>query len=162
METGWILPDLSNEATRGFWEGCAEGELRIQTCSACGSMRMPPRPMCPQCRSISYGWTKMSGEGRIWSFVVAHPPLLPAYAELAPYPVATIELVEDPMIRIVGGLVGGPDLEPGAVDPSTVEIGDPVHVVFAQVEDVTIPRWTSAKWARADNPHRAPAPGSSR
>ena len=117
METGWILPDLSNEATRGFWDGCAEGELRIQTCSACGAMRMPPRPMCPQCRSVSYGWTKMSGEGRIWSFVVAHPPLLPAYAELAPYPVATIE------------------------------IGDPVHVVFAQVEDVTIPRWTSAKWA---------------
>ena len=89
----------------------------------------------------------MSGEGRIWSFVVAHPPLLPAYAEIAPYPVVTVELVEDPMIRIVGGLVGGPGLDAASVDTSTIEIGDPVHVVFAQIEDVTIPRWTGAKWA---------------
>ena len=44
METGWILPDLTSEVTRGFWEGCAAGELRIQTCGDCGAMRMPPRP----------------------------------------------------------------------------------------------------------------------
>ena len=27
----------------------------------------------------------MSGAGVVWSFVVAHPPLLPAYGEQAPY-----------------------------------------------------------------------------
>ena len=106
METGWILPDLSNESTRGFWEGCAAGELRIQACSDCGAKRMPPRPMCPVCRSTDSGWQVMSGEGRIWSYVVAHPPLLPAYEKQAPYPVVTVELVEDPSIRLVGALVG--------------------------------------------------------
>lgn len=147
METGWILPDLSSEVTRGFWEGCAAGELRIQTCGDCGAMRMPPRPMCPRCRSVARDWRTVSGEGRIWSFVVPHPPLLPAYAEIAPYPVVTVELAEDPRIRLVGGLVGGPGLEASAVDPATVEIGDAVQVVFAKVEDVTLPRWTGPKWA---------------
>lgn len=146
METGWLLPDLENEVTRGFWEGCAAGELRIQTCGDCGAMRMPPRPMCPLCRSIARDWRSVSGEGRIWSFVVAHPPLLPAYAEIAPYPVVTVELVEDPAIRLVGGLVGGKDGSPAAVDPSTIEIGDPVRVVFARIEDATLPRWTGPKW----------------
>lgn len=147
METGWLLPDLSSEITRGFWEGCAAGELRIQTCGDCGAMRMPPRPMCPECRSTARAWKTVSGEGRIWSFVVAHPPLLPAYAEIAPYPVVTVEIAEDPLIRLVGGLVGGPRLEASAVDPATIEIGDAVRVVFAKVEDVTLPRWTGAKWA---------------
>lgn len=146
METGWILPDLSSEITRGFWDGCAAGELRVQSCGDCGMMRMPPRPMCPRCRSLARDWKSMSGEGRIWSYVIAHPPLLPAYAELAPYPVATVELVEDPTIRVVGGLVGGPDLSPSAVEPSTIAIGDSVRVVFAEVEDVTLPRWTGSKW----------------
>ncbi|MCA9503461.1 MAG: OB-fold domain-containing protein [Spirochaetaceae bacterium] len=147
METGWILPDLSSEVTRGFWDGCAAGELRIQTCGSCGAMRMPPRPMCPACRSVARDWKTVSGEGRIWSFVVAHPPLLPAYAEIAPYPVVTVALAEDPTIRIVGGLVGGPNLTADGVDPATIEIGDPVRVVFAQIEDVTVPRWTGPKWA---------------
>jgi len=110
VETGWILPDLASEVTRGFWEGCAEGELRIQTCGDCGAMRMPPRPMCPVCRSVARAWRAVSGEGRIWSYVVAHPPLLPAYAAIAPYPVVTVELVEDPTIRVVGQTTEAPEL----------------------------------------------------
>ena len=146
MESGWLLPDLSSEVTRGFWEGCAAGELRIQTCADCGQMRMPPRPMCPACRSIARDWTVVSGRGRIWSFVVPHPPLLPAYAELAPYAVATVELVEDPSLRIVGALVAGPGPDMKAVRLESVEIGDEVEVAFIEVEDVTLPCWASTKW----------------
>ena len=76
--TGFILPGLEDPAARPFWDGTARGELLIQTCGTCGVKRMPPRPMCPACRSIDVGWTKASGRGRVWSFVVPHPPLLPA------------------------------------------------------------------------------------
>jgi uncharacterized OB-fold protein len=96
---------------------------------------------------VAREWRTVSGEGRIWSFVVAHPPLLPAYAAIAPYPVLTVELVEDPTIRVVGQLVGGPELDARAVDPATIEIGDAVRVVFARIEDVMVPRWTGPKWA---------------
>lgn len=141
METGWLLPDLSDPATAGFWEGCAQRELRVQRCTACGALRMPPRPMCPSCRSLEAEWVAVSGRGKIWSFVVAHPPLLPAYAELAPYPVVTVELDEDPSLRVVGNLVPSEDAPINAIDPATIEIGAPVRIGFTTIEDVGLPRW---------------------
>jgi uncharacterized OB-fold protein len=86
----------------------------------------------------------MSGRGTIWSFVVAHPPLLPAYAAIAPYNVVTVTLDEDPALRLVGNLVASPDGAINEVDPATIRIGEPVRVVFQKVEDVYLPRWMRA------------------
>jgi uncharacterized OB-fold protein len=83
----------------------------------------------------------MSGRGTIWSFIVPHPPLLPAYQELAPYNVIVVALDEDPTLRMVGNLVATPDGPINEVDPATIRIGDPVRVVFQRVEDVVLPRW---------------------
>ena len=83
----------------------------------------------------------MSGRGTIWSFVVAHPPLLPAYAELAPYNVVVVALDEDPQLRLVGNLVASSDGAINEIDPATIRIGEPVRVVFQKVEDVHLPRW---------------------
>ena len=82
-----------------------------------------------------------SGRGTIWSFIVPHPPLLPAYAELAPYNAIVVALDEDPAIRFVGNLVARADGPINEIDPATIEIGEPVRVVFQLVEDVTLPRW---------------------
>jgi uncharacterized protein len=142
--TGFILPGLEDPAARPFWDGTARGELLIQTCGACGVKRMPPRPMCPACRSIDVAWTKASGRGRVWSFVVPHPPLLPAYAEVAPYNVILVELEDEPSIRFVGNLVASTDAPLNGVDPASIRIGEPVRVVFTQIEDVALPRWVRA------------------
>ncbi len=144
MEQTWILPDPEDEYASPFWEGTARGELRVQKCSACGRMRIPPRPMCPECRSLANEWVRLSGKGRVWSFVVPHPPLLPAYTELAPYNVIAVELDEDPSLRLVGNLVESAHGAINEVDPRTIEIGEPVRVVFAKVEDVHLPRWVRA------------------
>jgi uncharacterized OB-fold protein len=141
VETAWLLPDLDDENTSGFWEGCAAGELRVQTCASCGLRRMPPRPMCSRCRSIDVRWEPTSGRGRIWSYIVPHPPLLPAFAEYAPYNAVIVELEEDPLIRFAGNLVTSAAGPINEVDPSTIEIGQPVSVVFHQIEDVFLPRW---------------------
>ncbi|HPG29130.1 MAG TPA: hypothetical protein PLW10_26090, partial [Myxococcota bacterium] len=60
-----------------------------------------------------------------------------------------VALAEDPTIRIdaVRGQDRPADQAADGVDPATIEIGDPVRVVFAQIEDVTVPRWTGPKWA---------------
>jgi hypothetical protein len=142
--SGFILPGLEDPAARPFWDGTARGELLIQTCGQCGRKRMPPRPMCPACRSIDVGWTKASGRGRVWSFVVAHPPLLPAYAEFAPYPVIVVELDDDAAIRLVGNFVTSADGPLNGIDPASIRIGESVRVVFSQVEDVALPRWVRA------------------
>jgi uncharacterized OB-fold protein len=87
----------------------------------------------------------MSGRATVWSFVVPHPPLLPAYAELAPYNVIVVALEEDATIRMVGNLVESEDAPIDSVDPSTIQIGMPVRVVFQRVaDDVVLPRWVRA------------------
>ena len=144
METAWLLPDLSDPTTAPFWEGCARGELLVQACASCGLRRMPPRPMCPRCRSLETRWEQASGRGRIWSFIVTHPPLLPAFAAVAPYNAIIVELEEDPLIRFAGNLVASAEGEINEIDPTTITIGEPVQVVFHQIEDVYLPRWTRA------------------
>lgn len=144
MEERPILPDTEDPESGPFWEGAARGELRVQKCSDCGHLRMPPRPMCPECRSLAKQWVALSGRGRVWSFVVAHPPLLPAYMEFAPYNVIAVELEEDPSLRLVGNLVARAEGPPNEIDPASIEIGEPVRVVFHPVEDVHLPRWVRA------------------
>jgi uncharacterized OB-fold protein len=139
---GWLLPDTDDPDTAGFWAACREGRLVVQACADCGARRMPPRPMCPRCRSLAVRWDEVSGRGRIWSFCVPHPPLLPAYAAVAPYNAVIVELEDDPAIRLVGNLVTGPDGALNGVDPASIRIGEPVEVVFSPVtDDVTLPRW---------------------
>jgi uncharacterized OB-fold protein len=88
-------------------------------------------------------WSPMSGRGTVWSFVVPHPPLLPAYAEQAPYNVVVVALDEDPALRLVGNLVTSAD---GAINELLdISIGATVRVVFAEVsDDVSLPRWVPA------------------
>lgn len=142
---GFLLP-LGDEESAGFWEGTAVGELRIQACSACGALRFPPRVMCPECQSTDRRWQVVSGRGTIWSFVVPHPPLLPAYTPYAPFPVITVTLAEKPSLRMVGNLVEEAGGDINAVDPGTIVIGEPVRVVFSPLARpdgtlVHLPQW---------------------
>ncbi|MER8118084.1 OB-fold domain-containing protein [Streptomyces sp. NPDC094031] len=123
-----------------FWEYAARGELRVQTCTECGEPRFPPRPCCPHCRSFASGWRLMSGRGRVWSYVVPHPPLLPGYAEQAPYNVVVVELAEVPRIRLVGNLVTEAGAPLGSLDPGRIRIGARVRAVFHE----GLPQWVLA------------------
>ncbi|MFE0456723.1 Zn-ribbon domain-containing OB-fold protein [Streptomyces sp. NPDC058914] len=125
-----MLKPLADADGAPFWRYAAQGELRVQTCSGCGEPRFPPRPCCPRCRSFASAWTATSGRGRIWSYVVAHPPLLPDYAEHAPYDVVLVELAEAPRIRLVGNLVSGAGAPLGSVPRGRLRIGARVQAVF--------------------------------
>ena len=139
----FLLPDTDDEMVAPFFDAAAAGELRIQACTNCGRLRHPPRPMCPHCRSLDREWRLMSGRGTVWSFVVAHPPLLPAYAEVAPYNVVVVALDDDPSIRLVGNVVASAYAPLDSVDPGDISIGAPVTVVFpAAIDGVVLPRWS--------------------
>jgi uncharacterized OB-fold protein len=138
------LPAVTDESAP-FWEATSKHELRIQRCLSCGRLRFPPRPACPWCRSWEFEWSLVSGRGRIWSYVVPHPPLLPAFEAMAPYNVVVVELEEDATIRLVGNLLESPDGALNDVDPSTIEIGEAVRVVFQDAgEGIVLPRWVRA------------------
>lgn len=126
-----------------FWEGARRRELLVQACTACGRLRFPPRSMCPSCQSFEVTWRKMSGRGSVWSYVVAHPPLTPAFEPLAPYNVIVVELEEDPGIRMVGNLVPSASGAINQVEPNRIRIGARVAVVFQEAGGgVILPRWT--------------------
>lgn len=141
MTEDWLLPDTEDPDTAPFWQGTARGELLVQVCADCHQRRMPPRPMCFRCRSLNYRWERLSGRGRIWSFVIAHPPLLPVYEAHAPYNVIVVECEEDPTIRFVGGLVKGPESVLGDEERERLVLGAPVRVVFTERGGVFFPNW---------------------
>jgi len=141
VPVGPLLPPV-DAVSAPFFEAALRGELHVQRCSGTGRLLFPPRPRSPFAPRRAPEWVAVSGRGRIWSFAVPHPPLLPYFAERAPYPVVVVALDEDPRVRLVGNLVereGGPI---DAVDPASVAIGAAVRVVFERLsETVALPRW---------------------
>lgn len=141
MIESWPLP-TTEEHDAPFWEGARRGVVLMEACNNCGQLRFPPRPMCPHCRSRQRHWREMSGHGRIWSFIVPHPPLLPAFNPMAPYNVIVVAIEEDPSIRLVGNLVNDESGSIDEVDPAAIQVGDAVRAVFARMtKDVTLIRW---------------------
>ncbi|MEU2712282.1 OB-fold domain-containing protein [Streptomyces sp. NPDC007205] len=136
-----MLTPVTDTDGAPFWEYAARGELRVQACGDCHEPRFPPRPCCPHCQSFSNEWRLTSGRGRIWSYVVPHPPLLPDYAEQAPYNVVVVELEDHPRIRLVGNLVSRAGARLDSLDPRHLRIGARVQVVFG---DGGLPQWVLA------------------
>lgn len=133
-----MLSPVTDADGAPFWEYAARGELRVQTCGDCAEPRFPPRPCCPRCQSFAAEWRPVSGQGRIWSYVVPHPPLLPDYAELAPYNVVVVELADAPRVRLVGNVVAAPGAPLNSVPPELIRIGARVRAVF---DGTGLPRW---------------------
>jgi 3-oxo-4,17-pregnadiene-20-carboxyl-CoA hydratase alpha subunit len=127
---GDVLRPVVSRDTEFFWEGTAAGELRIQKCGACGALRHPPGPACPQCGALEPKYVVASGRGEVYSYVVHHHPPVPG-KEL-PFVVALVELEEG--VRLLAELAGVP--------PEGVRIGLPVTASFVKVDDeLTFPVW---------------------
>lgn len=141
MNADLLLPPI-DEDSAPFWEGARRDELRIQRCAETGRLIFPPRPLSPWGPHTPPEWTTLSGRGTIWSVAVPHPPLLEPFSGLAPYNVILVELDEDPTIRLVGNLVREAGGGIGEIDPSGIEIGARVRVVFEKLdEQIALPRW---------------------
>lgn len=125
---GDVVRPVRNRDTAFFWDGTAAGELRIQSCNACGALRHPPGPLCPDCHAADRGFVLAGGQGTIFSFLTHHAPQLPG-KEL-PLSLVLVELDEG--VRMVGEWTGdGP-----------AAIGDRVEAVFDRVDDdLTLVHW---------------------
>jgi uncharacterized protein len=108
-----------------FWEAAAEQRLVAQRCGDCGRLRHPPRPMCPQCNSLSIEVLELSGRGTLYSYSVLHHPQHPAFD----YPVLAALVDLDEGVRLVSSLTG--------VEPADIRIGMPLEVDFEAREGGT-------------------------
>ena len=51
-----MIRPIMNRDSQFFWDGTAAEELRVQKCNACGELRFPPGPACPDCGALDRGW----------------------------------------------------------------------------------------------------------
>jgi hypothetical protein len=118
------LPEES-PLTAPFWQAAREHRLVVQRCSACGRLRWPPEAACYDCGSFEHVWAQMSGRATLYTWTVAHPPLLPYFQQRAPWPIAVVQLEEGP--RLVTNIAG--------LDPDQYQIGMPLEATYEDVGD---------------------------
>lgn len=128
-------PPLADSITLPFWEAAAEHRLVVQRCTACGRTRLPPSPLCPQCRSEEADWQPVSGRGEVYTYTIVHRPI--AAEQTLPFVVAVIALEDSGGLRIISNLVG--------VEPGRIEIGMPVELVWEDMSaELAVPRFRPA------------------
>jgi acetyl-CoA acetyltransferase/uncharacterized OB-fold protein len=122
------LPQLT-PTNEWFWTSGADGQLRIQGCTECGTLVHPPVPVCPACRSRSWAPTVVSGRATVVGCTVNRHQWLPGFEP--PYAIAVVALAEDARVRLTTNVVG--------CAPEAVHIGQEVQVRFEPHEDVWLP-----------------------
>ena len=116
------VPRLTVTQDNSFWfEAAREGRLAIQRCTSCATLRHPPGPACPACRSFEWDVETASGLGTLHSWTVIHHPQDPAFT----YPLAVGLLDLDEGTRLVA------DIHP-EVDHASLEIGMRLEVGFSE------------------------------
>ena len=118
-----------------YWEGAAQGVLRLQRCASCGAVRHYPQLVCSRCYSLEVEAFDASGRGTVHSWTVAHHAFHPAFKGDLPYTLVTVDLPEGP--RVLGRLDSGSE--------ASLRLGLPVRVSFPRNEAGTpLPVWVAA------------------
>lgn len=127
-----------DQDSHDFWDGLRRHEIVLKRCNGCGRFVHFPAPVCRHCQSADIGNARVSGRGKVHSFIVTHHVVTPGFEGDAPYVVALVELGDERGLRLVTNITG--------CKPADVRVGMPVEPVF---EDVT-PEVTLLKFRPAD------------
>ncbi len=123
---------LADVITLPWWQVAAEHRLVVQRCTACGHTRLPPAPVCSECRSADAEWQEVSGRGEVYTYTIVHRPI--AADQPLPTVIAVIALEGAGGVRMISNLVGA--------DLGEIRIGMPVELVWEDMSsDLAIPRF---------------------
>jgi len=100
-----VRPKIT-ERNAPFWQGGADGRLRVFRCQSCGTYLHPPTAACWSCRSMDVVPEVLSGRGLVYAFTINHSRWLPDMEP--PYIVAEVELVEQEGLRLMTNIVDCP------------------------------------------------------
>ena len=106
----WTLPAITEHNSAFF----TSGELRLETCRACGSTQHPPIGVCIECGGLDHDYVATSPTGRIDGFTIVHHAVHPLLAEKVPYNVVVVALDDHPDLRVVGNVIDGGEVRNGA------------------------------------------------
>ncbi len=126
---------MPGEFDKPYWEAVKKHELRMQKCLDCGEIWFPPNFACPRCLSTNYGWVKLSGKGKVWSWAVFHQLYIRSFADDIPYNVIAVKLDEGPMM--MSNMV--------ECKNEDIKCDMPVEVVFDDItEEMALPKFKPA------------------
>jgi uncharacterized OB-fold protein len=74
-----------------FYNFISEKKLMAAKCNKCGTILLPPKPMCTNCLSTNLRWIDLDGIGKLLSYTIIH--IAPTqFQSLVPYTVGIVEL----------------------------------------------------------------------
>jgi uncharacterized OB-fold protein len=112
--------------TEPHWRGLGAGELRLQRCLDCGTVRFPLAPVCWRCLSTDLEWVPVATTGTVSAAVtVVRATGDPLWADEVPYVTAQVDMEDG--LRLPGRVM----CEPGTV----VDPGTPVEAAYLRAED---------------------------
>lgn len=123
------LPKPTSD-TQHFWDGCTQGELRYQQCSACQTVQLIPRAFCEHCKSRDLAWKVSSRQGTLLSFTKVHRAPLPVFQANTPYVIAMVDMAEG--FRLMANVKDGATLD--------LRVDQPVRIGFVEVDGVQLPQ----------------------
>lgn len=108
-----------------FYRALLRHELVAARCRHCGTWHTPLRSLCPECWSTDIAVEPVSGSGRIHLLIRLHqgPPARDVNYS-SPWPLATVEVEEQPGLRFVSTVVDCP--------PEQLRVGLPVELTWIE------------------------------
>ena len=94
---GGLLPRVDS-VNVPYFDGAAQGVLRLQHCDMCDRWIFYPRVMCPYCQSLKISWRNASGRGSLYSFAVVYRPHHSAFDSEVPIVFAAVQVQEGPIM----------------------------------------------------------------
>lgn len=108
-----------------FYRALLRHELVAARCRDCGTWHTPLRALCPECWSFDIEVTPVNGRGTIHLLIRLHqgPPARDV-SYSTPWPLAAVELEEQPGLRFVSTVVDCP--------PEQLRVGLPVELTWIE------------------------------
>ena len=114
-----------------FYKFVSENKLMAAECSECGTVLLPPKPMCTNCLSTNLKWIELDGAGKLLSYTIIH--VAPEqFQSMAPYAVGIVELKKG--LRLPGMIRD--------VNPEEIKIGMNLKIDFDSSTSSQWPAWT--------------------
>jgi uncharacterized OB-fold protein len=128
------LPDV-NITSKPFWDAAKKHELMAYKCQNCGT-HYYPLTTCMHCDNPKMEWVKVSGKGKIYTFLVYDIAYNPQWEKYIPYNVSWIQLDEGPIM--MSNVIDCPN--------DKLAIDMPVEVAFNDINDqISLPMFKPTK-----------------
>ena len=93
-----LPPGARSRKALGLTAAAAEGEFRLQTCQACGTVQYPPREVCRHCLSEKLAWQAVNPHGKLLATTTLHHSNDLYFRERLPWRVGTVHMEAGPSV----------------------------------------------------------------